>query len=170
VPRRNVLEVGVLGGTLAVGLAAIGLGTAPLRRQTSSPLAANPAPTPAPTPSPTATATATSTATPSAIPSHGQQIARVSDVPVGSVHRFTDPSSGELAYILQPATGRFIAMSATCTHQGCTVAWRSGSKSFRCPCHGAVYDANGNVVGGPAPAPLPRIDITVQNGVIYLAS
>jgi len=37
-------------------------------------------------------------------------------------------------------------MSATCTHQGCTVAWRSGSKSFQCPCHGAVYDENGNVV------------------------
>jgi cytochrome b6-f complex iron-sulfur subunit len=45
------------------------------------------------------------------------------------------------------------AMSATCTHLGCAVArveW-----GYQCPCHGSKYDANGVVLVGPAPRPLP---------------
>ncbi|GMV12344.1 MAG: iron-sulfur protein [Polyangiaceae bacterium] len=45
------------------------------------------------------------------------------------------------------------AMSAACTHLGCTVRRREGG--FVCPCHGSRYDEEGRVVGGPAPAPLP---------------
>lgn len=50
------------------------------------------------------------------------------------------------------------AMSATCTHLGCQVRWESEQKIFRCPCHGGVYDAAGNVVFGPPPRPLDRLE------------
>jgi menaquinol-cytochrome c reductase iron-sulfur subunit len=44
------------------------------------------------------------------------------------------------------------AMSAVCTHLGCTV--REEGDGFLCPCHGSRYDKEGKVQGGPAPAPL----------------
>lgn len=50
------------------------------------------------------------------------------------------------------------ALSATCTHLGCQVRWDTKSATFRCPCHGGVFDALGNVVEGPPPAPLNRVD------------
>ena len=51
------------------------------------------------------------------------------------------------------------AMSAVCTHLGCTVGgveW-----GYQCPCHGSKFDRNGLVIRGPAPKPLPwfKIDL-----------
>ncbi|HSP06029.1 MAG TPA: ubiquinol-cytochrome c reductase iron-sulfur subunit [Acidobacteriota bacterium] len=46
----------------------------------------------------------------------------------------------------------FRAVSAICTHLGCTV--NRTTDGFHCPCHGSVFDANGIVVHGPAPRPL----------------
>lgn len=45
------------------------------------------------------------------------------------------------------------AISNTCTHLGCVVA--TTEIGFDCPCHGSRYDADGSVLGGPAPRPLP---------------
>jgi len=50
-----------------------------------------------------------------------------------------------------------IAMSAVCTHLGCTVGkveW-----GYQCPCHGSKFDSSGRVLAGPAPTPLPRFKI-----------
>lgn len=46
------------------------------------------------------------------------------------------------------------ALSATCTHLGCTVRQDADGQGYTCPCHGSRYDAEGNVIGGPAPNPL----------------
>ena len=67
-------------------------------------------------------------------------VATASDVPVGSVFKFTDPNSGMPAYLLQPAAGTFIAYSSKCTHQGCVVDAFPDANAFKCACHGAKYD------------------------------
>lgn len=54
------------------------------------------------------------------------------------------------------------ALSATCTHLGCQVRWEGESTSFRCPCHGGVFDAQGNVVGGPPPRALDRVEARIE--------
>ena len=54
------------------------------------------------------------------------------------------------------------AMSAICTHLGCRVNWDAPAKQFKCPCHGGVYDREGNVVSGPPPAPLARVTVRVN--------
>lgn len=50
------------------------------------------------------------------------------------------------------------ALSATCTHLGCQVQWEADASQFRCPCHGGVFDAKGNVVGGPPPRGLDIVE------------
>lgn len=47
----------------------------------------------------------------------------------------------------------FVALTAICTHQQCTVSNFSGSL-FVCPCHGSEYTTSGSVARGPAGSPL----------------
>jgi Rieske Fe-S protein len=56
-------------------------------------------------------------------------------------------------FVLRDAAGIY-AMTAICTHNGCTVAYTAASHDFACPCHMSTYDLNGNVTAPPAPAPL----------------
>jgi Rieske Fe-S protein len=49
-------------------------------------------------------------------------------------------------------------INTTCTHAGCSVVWRSDEKIFHCPCHGAEFDAAGNVRKGPAMRPLQHLE------------
>lgn len=54
------------------------------------------------------------------------------------------------------------ALSATCSHLGCQVGWDPQTSQFHCPCHGGVYDAKGQVVSGPPPNPLVRLDAKLE--------
>jgi cytochrome b6-f complex iron-sulfur subunit len=63
-----------------------------------------------------------------------------------------------------------VAFAAACTHLGCIVAWKPELKQIVCPCHGATFDLNGNVVSGPAPRPLPAFPVSVQAGNVILGS
>jgi len=53
------------------------------------------------------------------------------------------------------------AFEAKCTHLGCTPRWEKASGRFKCPCHGSNFDIEGDVVAGPAPKPLYRLNIQI---------
>ena len=59
-------------------------------------------------------------------------------------------SSGNF-FVMRDANGLY-ALTAVCTHQGCTV--RARTSTFYCPCHGATFSLNGAVVSGPVFQPL----------------
>jgi Rieske Fe-S protein len=102
--------------------------------------------------------------TPGETPASGT-LAATSDIPVGGGKVFADAD----VVITQPTAGRFVAFSATCTHQGCTVSTITAD-TVNCPCHGSSFAlADGSVVQGPASTPLPTKKITVSGGRITLA-
>jgi Rieske Fe-S protein len=62
------------------------------------------------------------------------------------------------------------AMSAVCTHAGC--ATRASGGGLFCPCHGSLFDQDGNVTRGPARSPLPhfQVDLAPDGAITVQAS
>lgn len=87
-------------------------------------------------------------------PSRRFTIGRPEDFPPGSATFLPD----RRLFVFNGADG-FYAISAICTHLGCTV--RRGGPGFMCPCHGSQYDRNGHVVHGPAPRSLSWFAMSV---------
>ncbi len=63
------------------------------------------------------------------------------------------------AYVIGKSGGVY-ALSAVCTHLGCITRFKSDERVIACPCHGSRFDLEGNVIHGPAPRPLPWLDVT----------
>lgn len=55
--------------------------------------------------------------------------------------------------------GDIVAFSTMCTHMGCPVSYEPGTKTFKCPCHYSMFDAEkgGQMICGQATENLPRI-------------
>jgi cytochrome b6-f complex iron-sulfur subunit len=65
--------------------------------------------------------------------------------------------------------GGFVALSAVCTHQGCIVTWDEKRALLRCPCHGGLFDTDGNVVAGLPRRPLPHLRVEVLGGEVFIS-
>jgi cytochrome b6-f complex iron-sulfur subunit len=91
----------------------------------------------------------------------------VTDFKVGQVIPFRK----ERTFIMR-TEGGFLAISAICTHLNCVVNWNEMLKKFECPCHGAKFNQNGEVLEGPPPRPLNlyKLQIVAGNVVVDRAS
>ena len=104
------------------------------------------------------------------VPSGSTAVTSASAVDSAGGVEFKNPATGDPAYVVQTAPGKYAAFSAICSHQGCTVAFLKKTSQFQCPCHGGLYDAKtGKVLAGPPPAPLQQIAVKNVDGQIHLA-
>lgn len=73
--------------------------------------------------------------------------------------------------ILVANTGStYIAVSAICTHQGCTVGYDNAAGNLKCPCHGSVFSTTGSVVNGPATSALESYQISKSGNILTITT
>lgn len=91
-------------------------------------------------------------------------------LPAGSVLMFKFGTAP--AMLIHHLDGAWVALTAVCTHLGCTVQYESQLNRIHCACHGGVYDPHtGANVSGPPPKPLRLFKAAVgETGVVVSRS
>jgi len=79
------------------------------------------------------------------------------------VERYKDQNAWIVKY-----QGKIYALSTTCTHLGCTPNWLDTANKFKCPCHGSGFYITGINFEGPAPRPLERWGIAIEDGQLVV--
>lgn len=92
-------------------------------------------------------------------------VAKVEEVPDGSTFLFRYKNKPS---ILLNSKNTITALNIICTHLGCIVKWEASKNVFLCPCHAGIFDASGNVISGPPPVPLKKLNVTIKEGKIYV--
>jgi len=72
------------------------------------------------------------------------------------------------AWVVKRPNKEVIAYSPWCTHLGCAYHWDSAKHEFQCPCHSSAFGADGKVLSGPAPRPLDRYEVNLENTRLWL--
>jgi cytochrome b6-f complex iron-sulfur subunit len=88
------------------------------------------------------------------------------EIPVGGAKDIVFDNSPAII-INRPEKG-FIALSKVCTHLGCIVNFEKGQGRLLCPCHGGLFDLDGNVISGPPPKPLTVYPVHVEGDNIVV--
>ena len=74
------------------------------------------------------------------------------------------------AWVVKLADNQVVAYGPQCTHLGCAYHWDDGKHEFVCPCHSSLFAMDGRVTAGPAPRPLDRFDVKVENNKLLIGS
>ncbi|HEU5382441.1 MAG TPA: Rieske 2Fe-2S domain-containing protein [Ktedonobacteraceae bacterium] len=95
-------------------------------------------------------------------------IARVGELAENAWKVFSFPDQYAQGILINLPGKGLVAYSDVCTHLSCSVTYQEKSRQLYCPCHDGLFDAaTGNVLAGPPTRPLPLIEITEHEGVIY---
>ena len=72
--------------------------------------------------------------------------------------------------IVAHASSGYIAVSAICTHAGCTVQYTLPQNEFYCPCHGSLFSSGGGVIQGPAVTALASYNVSQSGNSLHIYS
>jgi len=99
-------------------------------------------------------------------PSDPVRVGTEDELPPGA--SITVPFGRYPAIVINTGSG-LRAYSAVCTHFSCIVKWDEDEEYLACPCHDGFFEADtGDVISGPPPTGLEKIELTVEEGVIFI--
>jgi Rieske Fe-S protein len=86
----------------------------------------------------------------------------------GSALNFSYPAEEDSAILIRGTDGSYAAFGQKCTHLSCPVYYSQENDRLECPCHnGGFSSKTGEVLYGPPPRPLDRIELETINGEIF---
>jgi Rieske Fe-S protein len=107
-------------------------------------------------------------------------IARTSDIPIEEPTLFTYEQRirdgwyistlSKGVWVVKNDAKEFTVFDPRCTHLNYPYYWDRQRGLFQCPCHEGWFDIDGNVLHGPPPRPLDRLEFTVEGGIILITS
>ncbi|MBI2082152.1 MAG: Rieske 2Fe-2S domain-containing protein [Deltaproteobacteria bacterium] len=90
----------------------------------------------------------------------------IAELPLGGMKRFH--VRGGPAVVINGSKG-YAAYSLVCSHLGCLVKWEGDKNEFVCPCHGAKFDVEGNVISGPPPKGLEKLTLEEKEDEVWVS-
>jgi Rieske Fe-S protein len=86
----------------------------------------------------------------------------------GEMVSFSFPGRDDPALAMRLEDGELVGFSSVCTHLSCAVLWRRDQHHLECPCHVGIFDQRtGEVLAGPPPRGLPRIQLEEREDGVY---
>jgi Rieske Fe-S protein len=79
-------------------------------------------------------------------------------------------ASGQAVIVYRASATVAYAYSSSCTHQGCTLPLPAADGIITCPCHGATFNTQGEVLSGPARTNLPGYYTDISGTTITISS
>ncbi|MBO0939155.1 Rieske (2Fe-2S) protein [Fibrella sp. HMF5335] len=64
--------------------------------------------------------------------------------------------------VAQTQAGAFVAVEATCPHQGTTLVFQNNNNRFYCPLHQSAFSTTGALQNGPAASNLKQYTVSVD--------
>ena len=90
--------------------------------------------------------------------------------PLASVGSAALVQASSAAFLVaRTAQNTFTALTAICTHEGCTITGFQ-SPVYVCPCHGSQYSTSGGVIMGPATQALRQFATQFANNILTIAT
>ena len=77
-------------------------------------------------------------------------------------------SAHDTIMVIRTGDTSVIALSAICTHAGCSMNYDDGGHRLTCPCHGSTFGEDGHVISGPARRALTVYQSNLANHVVTI--
>lgn len=87
-----------------------------------------------------------------AIPKKPRKVRVETDIPPGGFYIGAD-------FVVFANAKKVWAVSRTCTHLGCKLAYNETKRELICPCHHSIFSKAGKRLAGPAKLDLPRYKV-----------
>ena len=95
-------------------------------------------------------------------------IAKASEIKPGQAVPFAFPRPTDICLLVRRPNGELTAFKRRCTHLSCPVGYEADLDRLYCPCHnGAFSAADGRVLQGPPPHPLPQIKLEIRGDEVW---
>jgi len=96
-------------------------------------------------------------------------VCKIDELPKGGTKTFILKGSTIPYVLIHLEDGEFRAYEQKCTHLSCAVFYKPNSGKIECPCHNGWFNARtGEVLAGPPPRPLPRLDVIVKGNEVFV--